>query len=308
MRKKDENRSDHADEVSPMFRLRYSHYLAFSPDGKRVIAAKAGRIHELPSGEEIAKWKIPSNICFAAWSPDGKVVALQDTYGKIRICEATSGEQLAMLKMSFEGWPIRFRPDGRSLIGGDWNGKLFEWRTSDWTELNSVDIGESIELVSPGSSIVCVAVEDTLIALDSSFQKELWREPIGPNETYGVCMAGRSPVLYEWSTKKRCMTKRTFGKGSREKRVSVKTEKSKCHLAEIEISPNGRIVCLLHDDEFVVMDSELKVLAQRKIKTGTRPNFSFDSSMVALPSHYSGGEVWRIDDLIGRQKKARRHK
>ena len=265
-------------------------------------------MHELPSGEEIDKWKIPSNTCFVAWSPNGKAIALQDTSGKIEIRDARSGEQLAKLKMSFEGCSIRFRPDGQSLLGGDWNGQLFEWRTSDWSEVNRIEIGGLIELVRLGPKIVCVGLDDTLIALNASLQKELWREPIDPSETYGVCMAGRSPVLYGWSTTKRCMTKRTFGKGAREKRVSVKTEKSKYHLAMIEVSPNGRTVCLLHDDEFVVMDSELDVLARREIKNGGRPSFSLDSSMVALPSGASGGEVWRLDDLIGTRRKARRHK
>ena len=302
------NRDDQPAMASPMFSLRYSHYLAFSPDGKRIIAAKGGRMHELPSGKEIGKLKLPPHTNFIAWSPNGKAIALQDTSGKIEIRDARSGEQLAKLKMSSEGQPIRFRPDGQSLLGGDWNGQLFEWRTSDWSEVTRIDIGGFIELVRPGPKIVCVDLDDTLIALDSSLQKELWREPIDPSETHGVCMAGRSPVLYGWSTTKRCMTKRTFGKGAREKRVSVETKKSKSHLAMIEVSPNGRTVCLLHDDEFVVMDSELDVLARREIENGSRPNFSFDSNMVALPSNNSGGEVWRLDDLIGKRRKARRHK
>ena len=302
------NRDDQPGVASPMFSLRYSHYLAFSPDGKRIIAAKAGRMHELPSGKEIGKWKMPSNTCFVAWSPNGKAIALQDTSGKIEIRDAKSGEQLAKLKMSSEGCPICFRPDGQSLLGGDWDGQLFEWRTSDWSELNRIDIGGLIELVRPGPKIVCVVADDMLIALNSSLQKELWREPIDPSETCGICMDGSSPVLYKWSTKKRCMTKRTLGKGAREKRVSVETKKSKYHLAMIEVSPNGRTVCLLHDNEFVVMDSELDVLARREIKNGSGPSFSLDSSMVALPSCYSGGEVWRLDDLIGRRRKARRHK
>jgi WD40 repeat protein len=120
--------------------LSHVHDLAFSPDGKILLAAggspaQAGAIEALrwPGGARIRRIDGFKDLVYqVAWSPDGNRWAAASGDGTCRVFAADSGKEL----LRYEGHSrpvlaIAFLPDGNSVVsaGVDQSIQLWEWGT-----------------------------------------------------------------------------------------------------------------------------------------------------------------------------------
>jgi WD40 repeat protein len=109
--------------------------MALSPDGKLLASESEGTlvIRDIGTGNVQQEFKEPIDErddvhpfrmisqSFAAWSPDGRLVAWSDRRGNDHLCHCDSGE---MTPISFQGRATcaRFSPDSkRLLLGATWN-------------------------------------------------------------------------------------------------------------------------------------------------------------------------------------------
>ncbi len=101
--------------------------LAWSPDGKTLAAAgNATKIWNVESGKLL--WQVGSPTSRLAFSNDGATLALGLSDGKIRLCDASSGQ----IVDTFQGhqgpiFGLRWSTDGKSLTSGGQDETLREW-------------------------------------------------------------------------------------------------------------------------------------------------------------------------------------
>jgi hypothetical protein len=62
------------------------------------------------------------------------------------------------------------------------------------------------------------------------------------------------------------------------------------------VSPDGRHICAVYGDEFILLDDSLRELGRRRIEYANAATFSADSQRIALAT-WNKGEVWRVDEL-----------
>ncbi len=113
--------------------------IAWSPDGTRV-AAISGRdglltTWDAATGEErlCVRDGLGQLILFGmpsiAWSPDGRWLAVADHRGNVRVLEAATGEEFAVLREGHSQAPVSlaWSPDNRRLLSWDVGGTLRFW-------------------------------------------------------------------------------------------------------------------------------------------------------------------------------------
>jgi WD40 repeat protein len=112
------------------------HLAAFSPDGTQVLTASGGtvRVWDWTSETQIAALtgsSFEGGVNSASFSPDGKRVATAWNWGIVRIWDARTGRELAVLR-GHQGWAIVavFSPDGRRVLtAGQDNARLWDAET-----------------------------------------------------------------------------------------------------------------------------------------------------------------------------------
>jgi WD40 repeat protein len=96
--------------------------IAFAPDGGRLIALRRDSVVvDLETGETIAGIANPGpgEISAAAWSPDGRTLAIGESDGSVLLLDAATGKPLATWR-GHRG-PVlclAFSPRGRRVISG----------------------------------------------------------------------------------------------------------------------------------------------------------------------------------------------
>lgn len=120
--------------------------VAFSPDGRRLVAAGADRALSLRDAASLEPVGVPlrghaATVMAVAYSPDGRRIASADADGQIRLWDAGSGAPVGPLMQVGDGQLVRaiaFTPDGRWLLSGDNGGMLRWWDAADGRALRSV--------------------------------------------------------------------------------------------------------------------------------------------------------------------------
>ena len=99
-----------------------STFSAYAPDGKTVVTTSEEgtvRFWNATTGQMTRQVNVNGRVCAAAFSPDGKLLALRGADG-IKLLRADTGEFLRLVKGATEGIPqVVFSPDGRLLASGD---------------------------------------------------------------------------------------------------------------------------------------------------------------------------------------------
>lgn len=104
----------------------------FSPDS-RFLAVCANNIHifDVGTGEPVAMCRPLPYASSLAFSPDGTMLAVKNTAGKIAIVNPADGSLVkALPKRASEGPQIEWSPCGKYLVQCDWEGRLLVWDIS----------------------------------------------------------------------------------------------------------------------------------------------------------------------------------
>ncbi len=109
--------------------------VAFSRDGSRLATGSTDetvRVWDTNTGETRHVLRgATSTIEDVAFSADGRFIASAER--EICIWDAQSG--LLVQRLPHPGYRLRFSPDGRWLVAGSMQGRLFVWETTAWTRV-----------------------------------------------------------------------------------------------------------------------------------------------------------------------------
>jgi WD40 repeat protein len=110
-------------------------------DDQRLIACVGGQVNvfDIERREKVASFRPFPHLIHAAFSPNGRFIAVKNTLGRIAVFNIATSELLCDHKnqKEGEGCQVSFSPDGETLIDGSWDGlatvrKAFEpaviWR------------------------------------------------------------------------------------------------------------------------------------------------------------------------------------
>jgi len=141
-------------QVSPVIRTehRYPWWAVISPDGRHLATGGVDtkvRLWELPSGRKLAEWKPARESVNAAFSPDGRLLALAQNTGTLEVVDRASQRTVATLVTSSGNLQaVAFAPDGRRLFLGGRDGTLHVIDTAPWRELTQL---KAVATGQPGS-------------------------------------------------------------------------------------------------------------------------------------------------------------
>jgi DNA-directed RNA polymerase subunit RPC12/RpoP/dipeptidyl aminopeptidase/acylaminoacyl peptidase len=163
------------------------HTVAFSPDGKRVLA---GGGEWDPGGiSQVTVWDVASKqqlmklvghqkpvICIA-FSPDGKTIATGAVDNTIRLWDADSGKTFNTL-FGHDHWveSLMFLPDGKTLISGSHDKTVRFWDVDKGLEKESINLPAEVRTatLSPnGKFLVAGGAKKTLYVYDGPTHKEI---------------------------------------------------------------------------------------------------------------------------------------
>src|SRR5271157_4366756 len=103
-------------------------YEIFCSDQHKLVACIGGRINifNVEQRQKIVSCRPMPNPSHAAFSPNGKFLAVKSTRGRIVVLNSCTGEVLCDHKnqKEGEGCQVLFSPDGEMLIDGSWKGVI----------------------------------------------------------------------------------------------------------------------------------------------------------------------------------------
>jgi WD40 repeat protein len=117
--------------------------LAFTPDGRTLLGwrDKAASVWDVATGRELRRFAAghPDRTYCAAFSRDGRRLALGGQEHFLLVYDVADGKELARVPVPGTLSALAFSPDGRALAAGDWAGGTVRlWDTATWTEARTL--------------------------------------------------------------------------------------------------------------------------------------------------------------------------
>lgn len=273
--------------------------VAFSADGSR-IATAGGEVWDIKPPHKSYKCKLLSNTTDVALSPDGKQLVAQNTSGHIASCLVDTGEVIWKQKMKGEGVAPHFSPDGRFILGADWDGNVFEWDARTGKVRQQVLIENSmiheLQRLSNGDWAVTLSVREGNSMLcqiyDAALKKrhEYVLTKDGSADNFVISYDRKMAVLSNYSTLQRLR----FPAVKLDRKVQRKTLFGGADdtFSDLAMSPDGEYVAVVSSEAFYVVDAKtLKAVARVEHEYANHAAFSPDGSMLAIAT-WDVGEVW----------------
>lgn len=171
--------------VSPVIETghRYPWWIALSPDGTRLATGGVDlmiRVWEIPSGRKVAEWKPANESVNAAFSPDGRLLALCQNTGTLEVRDWSTQAVVATLVTSSGNLQaIAFDPQAPRLFLGGRDGTLHVIDTGRWREVTQLRAAPG---APPGSLVRNALSADgkTLAGYTESGVIRLWRKGPAP--------------------------------------------------------------------------------------------------------------------------------
>jgi WD40 repeat protein len=116
----------------------WTHRLPWSPKGDRILTGgcAGSTVWDTTTGEALLEMPADDRVYNAEWSPDGERLVLGERYGKARVMDATSGEELlAFSPHSDDIWHATWSPDGTRIVSGDESGEVKVWDATTGAEV-----------------------------------------------------------------------------------------------------------------------------------------------------------------------------
>jgi WD40 repeat protein len=114
--------------------------VAFSPNGQTLATANASgaALWDLATRSKLGQLGLTnssSQDLSAAYSPDGKILAIGDDEGNVVLWDTATRTQLAQISDGSTVDSLAFSPDGKTLVAGDYDGNVVLWDTATRTQL-----------------------------------------------------------------------------------------------------------------------------------------------------------------------------
>ena len=144
---------------------RYLPSVAFSPDGKYVVAASVdntARVWDAATGQEIARMTHEGKVTTVAFSSDGKYVVSGSYDCTARVWETATGKQIARMTHPNVVGSVAFSPDGRYVVSGSVDGTAIIWEATTGREISRVKHNNDVRSVafSPDGKYVVSGIFD----------------------------------------------------------------------------------------------------------------------------------------------------
>ena len=153
------------------------HSVAFSPDGKRLVAGgfhMTLRLWDAVTGKELyTRRKHRRSVVSVAFSPDGKRIASGSDDGYVMLWDASTGEVL----LAFRGRVIAFSPDGKTLASASEDKTVRIWDAATGKERpelrRRMEAGRSVTFSCDGKRLAVGNFDGMIKVWDTADKKEL---------------------------------------------------------------------------------------------------------------------------------------
>jgi WD40 repeat protein len=141
-------------------------FVAFSPDGARLVTASSDRmmrLWDIAGGRELATLAHPEPVASATFSPDGTRLATSTRDRIVRIWDVAGGRELATLEPPSPITSAVFSPDGKRLVTTCWEGTVHIWDAATGREISVLKghVGRANEArFSPDGRRIATASDD----------------------------------------------------------------------------------------------------------------------------------------------------
>ena len=221
--------------------------IAFSPDGKTIASTthKSGtyvRLTNITSGQVTELGQVQTLGVNFAFSPDGKLLAFEDSQGIIVLWDTSTGQVITHLKGHTNYLTsMAFSPDGKQLVSADQDGNVFLWDVAKQQLISTIAVkaGYAKIVFSPdGKTIAYADGKNNLKLWDIASQQaigtidQVYHYAFSPDGQL-IASVNKTGTISLWRTSDRSLIRSVPDPLSAER--------------DIEFSPDGKLIAIRDD-------------------------------------------------------------